>query len=127
MPGETKLNETQKLMKLIKLYEDYPRDLVKHRLDLTDGEFDSLINKAVRRKIISRGYVKDIEKYRELSKNMSSEPYSYKESDYGHNERKKIFITKRGILTFNGNEPIKKPFPTSLQIAVKEYKNALGI
>jgi len=39
MPGEIELNQKQKLKQFIKLYEDYPKSLVMHKLNLDDLSF----------------------------------------------------------------------------------------
>jgi len=51
MPGEIQLTQEQKLRQFIKLYEDYPRALVMHKLNLDDLSFDQMLRFSLHKKI----------------------------------------------------------------------------
>lgn len=123
MPTGKGISERNKLRKFIKMYMDYPRDLIMVRLNISSPKFDSLLNDAIREKIVSRDFVNRVKLHREMADSMENEPFSYDEDDYG-NLRKKTFITREGLLVF-GEQPEPIAEPTELSVAIKRYTNTL--
>lgn len=123
MPGETKITTKKKLKEFIKLYEDYPKHLVRHKLNLTELQFDSLLRKAVRDKVITNQGRIELEKKHSLTPRFENTPFSENEDDYG-SLSKKVFITKNGIISFDGNEPIEEK-PSLLKGVIQWYKETM--
>ncbi len=107
MPGEIELNQKQKLKQFIKLYEDYPKSLVMHKLNLDDLSFDQMLRFSLHKKIITNKKMLELKEKDDIVLKQENPPYSDKEEDY-HFLNKKVFITKKGMMFFDGVEPLKK-------------------
>jgi len=107
MPGEIELTQEQKLKQFIKLYEDYPRSLVMHKLNLDDLSFDQMLRFSLHKKIITNKKMLELKEKDDIVLKQENPPYSDKEEDYQF-LNKKVFITKNGIMFFDGVESLKK-------------------
>lgn len=120
MPGEIKVATKQKLKEFIKLYEDYPKHLVRHKLNLTELKFDMLLRQALRAKIVSYKEMIELNQKDSLRPKFENSPFSENEDDYGTLTKKKFF-TNKGVISFDGNEPLE-PKTNFLRSAIDWYK-----
>jgi hypothetical protein len=123
MPGEKKIPTKKKLKEFIKLYEDYPKNLVRSKLNLTELQFDKLLRRALKEKIISHKDLIDLKEKDSLSVRFQNTPFSENEDDYG-TLNKKRFFTKEGVISFDGNKPIE-PRTSLLKGVIEWYKEAM--
>ena len=123
MPGEMKRATKEKLKEFIKLYEDYPRNLVRHKLNLTELQFDKMLRQALKDKIITNARLIDLNTKDLLAVRFENTPFSENEDDYG-TLSKKNFITKNGIISFDGNEPLE-PRTSFLSGVIEWYKEVM--
>ena len=110
----------KKLKEFVGLCEDYPKYAIKTQLGISESVFTVMLRAAFHHELI------DDEFMIKIMGNTESPIYTRKamsnnEEDYGQLERKKVFITREGILTFDGNSKIEKPI-SRLRQEVMFYK-----
>ena len=117
------MNHSRKvfLETFIELCKIYPKDYVKLKHKLSEEDFEKNINQCFMLGIINTNERNFILSGNYIEKKSVDIPYSINEDDYHLKKSKHTFITKNGILRFDGTQPLKKE-KTKLQIIIEEYK-----
>jgi hypothetical protein len=117
MAGEKRKTPKERMEEFITLYQKYPRNLIKDKLNITDNTYDKMLIKAVA--IHSKEQKQNTDVLKEMERN---KPFSENEDDYVfNNQNRKRIITKEGLLDFEGNKPIEESI-TKLSVAAQVYK-----
>lgn len=116
----------KELTQFIEMCKLYPTYYVKRQLRMTDAVFKTNLREARYINLINDVELVLIKVDKVFTLQIENLPYSGNEDDYINLKERNVFITKEGIIDFNGNNPLK-PVQSLFHEAAQQYKSVTQI